>query len=327
MGESQPLAPEIARQLFRIVQEALTNVIEHAGARQVRVGLVYGSQAVTALIEDDGRGFDVAALAQPPAFPLRGLGLQGLAARAQHLGGSVQIESTPLWGTRVRAELPYFGGGPSEAPRSRWRVLVVHENAVVRAGLVRMLGLAEPDIQVVGEVADAASAVEAYGLLHPHVVLANLDLPHIDGVQLTSHLRASDPAAAVVLLITTVTDERVRDAAQVGAAGFAEFGTDAPGLARSVVAAARGDLLVTAEFLSRFTASLARAESDGDFADDPLTAREREVRALVEQGLPDKQIATALGISVKTVEKHVGAILRKTGAANRTVLAGQALHN
>src|SRR6185437_6187228 len=155
---------------------------------------------------------------------------------------------------------------------------------------------------------------EAYGLLHPHVVLANLDLPHIDGVQLTSHLRASDPAAAVVLLITSVTDERVRDAAQVGAAGFTEFGTDAPGLARSVVAAARGDLLVTAEFLSRFTASLARSDSDGDFADDPLTAREREVRTLVEQGLPDKQIATALGISVKTVEKHVGAVLRKTGA-------------
>lgn len=322
VGESRPLAPETARQLFRIVQEALTNVIEHAGARQVRVGIVYGSQSVTALIEDDGRGFDIAALAQPPAFPLRGLGLQGLAARAQHLGGSLQIESTPLWGTRIRAELPYFVAGPAEAGRSRWRVLVVHENALVRAGLVRLLGQAEPDIQVVGEIADAAGAVEAYALLRPHVVLANLDLPHIDGVQLTSHLRASDPSAAVVLLIATVTDERVRDAAQVGAAGFVEFGTDAAGLARSIVAAARGDLLVTAEFLSRFTASLADA-ADVLAADGALTAREREVRALVAQGLPDKQIATELGISVKTVEKHVGSILRKSGAANRTVLAGQ----
>ncbi|ERK69156.1 ATPase/histidine kinase/DNA gyrase B/HSP90 domain protein, partial [Leifsonia aquatica ATCC 14665] len=106
VGEPGPLAPETVRQLFRIVQESLTNVVEHASARQVRVGIVYGEREVTALIEDDGRGFDVGGLAKAPSRPLRGLGLQGLAARAEHLGGSIHIESTPQWGTRVRAELP-----------------------------------------------------------------------------------------------------------------------------------------------------------------------------------------------------------------------------
>jgi signal transduction histidine kinase/DNA-binding NarL/FixJ family response regulator len=321
VGEPTTLAPETARQLFRIVQESLTNVLEHARARRVRVGLVYGGEGITALIEDDGCGFDLSSLSTAPSSPGRGLGLRSLAARARHLGGTLHIDSTAQWGTRVRAEVPYLTAAMSDASRSRWRVLVVHRRPVVRAGLVRMLGLVEPDIQVVGEVDNAKQAIEAFELLRPHVVLADLDLQHIDGVQLTAYLRASDPAAAVVLLIGSVADDRVRAAAQIGAVGFVEHDADPASLARSIVAAARGDSLVTAEFLSRFTASLSAATDD-----DHLTARERQVRALVEQGLPDKQIAAELDISVKTVEKHVGAILRKTGAANRTMLAGQSAH-
>lgn len=315
IGDPEPLSAETAVQLFRIVQEALTNVLEHARAQRVRVGLVYGSESVAVLIEDDGCGFDVSSLAS--AERTRALGLHGLAARARHLGGTLQIESTPRWGTRVRAEVPYGESGLSVGTHPRWRVLVVHESAVVRAGLVRMLGHVEPDIQVVGEVGTAAQAIEAYELMRPHVVLADLDLPHIDGAQLTSYLRASDPGASVVLLIRSATDERVRGAARIGAVGFVDHDAEPASLARSIVAAARGDSLVTAGLLNEFTASLA---PDGG----SLTAREREVRALVERGLPDKQIAAHLLISVKTVEKHVSAVLRKTGAANRTVLARQA---
>ncbi len=313
VGEPEAVAPETVRQLFRIVQESLTNVVEHASARQVRVGIVYGEREITALIEDDGRGFDVAGLARAPSRPLRGLGLRGLAARAEHLGGSVHIESTPEWGTRVRAELPVAPPEPDRT-HSRWRLLVAHASPLIRSGLVRSLALAEPDIQVVAEVGDAAAAVEAYDLLRPSVVLADLGLPHVDGVQLVSHLRAADEEARVVLLIDSVGDDRLLGATRIGAAGFVEASADPAAIARTVVAAARGDLLLSPEFLSRFAVSLTGGP-------EPLTAREREVRALVEQGMPDKLIAAELRISVKTVEKHVGALLRKTGAANRTALA------
>ena len=158
--------------------------------------------------------------------------------------------------------------------------------------------------------------VDAYGLLRPHVVLTHLRMPHIDGVRLTAYLRAVDPAAAVVLLVDSVSDEGVREAAQGGAVGFVKHDVDAAGLARAVVAAARGDSLMTVELFS----SSAGAGTD---AGEHLTAREREVRTLVEQGLPYKQIAATLDISVKTVEKHVGAILRKTGAPNRRALAAR----
>ena len=319
-GEPETFSPESARQVFRIVQESLTNVIEHARARHVRVGLVYGDQGVTALVEDDGCGFDLASITGTPPHLSRGLGLRGLAARVRLLGGTLQIDSTPQWGTRVRAEIPYTASTLEDA-RSRWRVLVVHDRAVVRAGLVRMLSQIEPDIQVVGEVGDAMQAVEAFTLMRPHVVIADLDLARIDGVQLTAYLRAVDPTAAVVLLIDSVADDRVRAAAQIGAVGFVGHDADPAVLARSIVAAARGDALVTTEFLSRFTASFTSPIADS------LTAREREVRALVERGLPDKHIAAELSISVKTVEKHVGSILRKTGAANRTMLAGQSVRH
>jgi signal transduction histidine kinase/DNA-binding NarL/FixJ family response regulator len=343
IGEPRPLASETARQLFRITQEALTNVLEHARARSIRVGLVYGSESIAVLVDDDGIGFDAAEFTHPRSSQVRpGLGLRGLVARAQHLGGIVQIDSTPGWGTRVRAELPYEA--PSHADgssRSRWRVLVVHDSPVVRAGLVRMLGLVEPDVQVVGEIGESAQVVEAYELLRPHVVLTHLHMPHIDGVRLTSYLRSADPGAAVVLLVDEVSDDAVRDAAQGGAVGFVKHDVDAAGLARAVVAAARGDSLMAAEL---FTSSIAGAGSGGSVGGaggaagssggpargrgagsgdaDALTAREREVRTLVEEGLPYKQIAVRLSISVKTVEKHVGAILRKTGAPNRTALAG-----
>ncbi|KRC50638.1 hypothetical protein ASE16_06415 [Leifsonia sp. Root227] len=317
VGEPGLLAAETARQLFRIVQESLTNVVEHAGASTVRVGIVYGESDVTAIVDDDGRGFDVAGLADAPRRPLRGLGLQGLAARAQHVDGTVHIESTPGWGTRVRAELPVRPVERDEQTHARWRVMVVHASAVIRSGLVRMLALAEPEIQVVAEVADAESAVEAYDLLRPNVVLADLDLPHVDGVQLTSYLRAADQKARVVLLIGAVADDRLLGATGVGAVGFIEQSADAAAIARSVVAAARGDLLLSPEFLSRYSVSLT-----GGGADDAFTPREREVRALIQLGRPDKQIAAELHISVKTVEKHVGSLLRKTGAANRTALAG-----
>uniref|UniRef100_UPI004055ADF4 response regulator n=1 Tax=Streptomyces sp. SID1121 TaxID=3425888 RepID=UPI004055ADF4 len=314
-GERRALSPEVAAHALRLVQEALTNAVTHAGAALIRVGVMYGADDVAVVVEDDGRGFD------PGDTEVRrsGLGLSGIVARADQLGADLRIESTPGWGTRIRARIPRT---PADEDRpagtmTPWRVLVVDRRPVVRAGLVRLLDRAGPEIQVVGEIADAREVVDAVRVLEPDVVLLDLRMPGLDGARLTSYVRSASPGTAVLLMTDDLGDPLLPEAVRAGARGCVGSDLDGAGLVRAVLAAAHGDVLLSQRVL--------RSITDRDRpARDPLTDREREVRALVERGLPDKRIATALGISVKTVEKHVGAVLRKTGAPNRTALAHRA---
>ena len=311
MGERATISPDVTQQLFRIVQEALGNAAVHAGAASIRVGLVYGSAGVSLIVEDDGRGFDAGARGMVG----RGLGLRGLRSRAQQVGGTIHVDSTPGWGTRVRADLPYALPTTDDDLVRRWRVLVIHDQPVIRAGLVGLLANAEPGVQVVGEIADPERSADAVALLHPDVVLADLHSPGSSAAGLVTAIAEADSHTAVIFLVGSRDNELVREAAQAGARGFVDRSVDAVSLGRAVLSAVNGDLLVSGDLVNGLGGWRAPE------ADTPLTPREREVRALVEQGWQDKQIAGSLGIAVKTVEKHVGSILRKTGARNRTILA------
>ncbi len=309
-GDRREIDHDVRAQLIRIVQESLTNVAQHAAATSVRVGLVYGSDGVSVIVEDDGRGFDVSA---PEARLNGGVGLVGLVRRAAQVGGRVQIDSTPGWGTRIRADLPYEQQLDHLADRARLRVVVAHDQPAMRAGLVRLLDTSEPGVQVVAETADVTAAVDAVAMLHPDVLIAGLSLPGEPG--LMAALRAVDPDVAVIGLIDDPSAEaEVRAWASDGVRGLVPRDVDATSLGRAVLAAARGEVLVFGGLLEQL--SLTPAGSS-------LTQRESEVRTLLEQGLADKQIATRLSISVKTVEKHVGAVLRKEHARSRTELVAR----
>jgi DNA-binding NarL/FixJ family response regulator/signal transduction histidine kinase len=314
-GEQPRLDPDVGAHALRLVREALTNVVAHAAASLVRVGVMYGENELVVVVEDDGRGFDPA----DPEIRRTGRGLTGIVARAGQLGADLRIESTPGWGTRIRVAIPYEPVGREREPGvlTPWRVLVVDQRPVVRAGLMGLLARAEPEIQVVGEIADAREVVAAVQALEPHVVLLDLRMPGLDGARLTSYVRSASPGTAVLVMTDDLGDDLLPEAVHAGARGCLGSDLDGAGLVRAVLAATRGDVLLTERVLRRF------ADRDRP-APDPLTDREREVRSLVERGMPDKRIAAELGISVKTVEKHVGAVLRKTGAPNRTALAHRA---
>ena len=315
-GEPVGLDDHLAHQLFRIAQEALTNAVQHAGANSIRIGLVYDNDAVTLLVQDDGCGFE---RPRPAEAAVGQIGMRGMAERARLIGGTLDVDSVPGWGTRVRVSAPVSFSPAEGASPGQVRVLVVARHPIARAGIVRVLASQEPALQVVGDVDDFDAGVDAYQLLEPDVVLVHLDPndPHeVSGI----HALRAVAADAVVLALCSSSGDRSAGALfRVGASGWLADSADGAELTNALLAAAQGRVVVP------------RAVLDG-LADDKdpagraatLTRRESEVCRLVQRGLRDKQIAESLVISVKTVEKHVGAILRKTGAANRTELAALA---
>jgi signal transduction histidine kinase/DNA-binding NarL/FixJ family response regulator len=303
-GSPVPLDRGLAQQILSVAQEAITNIVQHSRARTVRVGLVYDSTSVSLLVQDDGQGFQVDA-----AEGRAGLGVRRMTERVHAVGGTIALDSMPGWGTSVRAWFPYQRAPVSD--RSRVDVLVVAGQPVLRAGLARLLAWAEPAFTVVGEAAGAAEARDAVTALRPRVAIVATDLG--DEGALIRSLVAADPAPAVVAVCPPGDHQAVVDALLAGACGCVETGADGSTLARAVTAASRGESIVPR---GEVWEGRLRAEPSAE----GLTAREREVRALVEQGLSDRAIAERLVIAVKTVEKHVGAVLRKAGARSRSEL-------
>jgi signal transduction histidine kinase/DNA-binding NarL/FixJ family response regulator len=304
----------VARELILLAREALTNIVRHAAASSVRIGLLYEQTAVSLLVQDDGQGFDTTS-----SWPGHEFGLRLTTERAREVGAMVDIDSLPGWGTRIRARFPLLSSGRAiNGPPLR--VLVAARRPVLRAGLARLLTWSEPGAEIVGEVEAADEAIAAGRDLRPDVALVDLGLPADAGGQrprdgVTGLLLAAVPALAVVGLCEAGDDDLVAEAMRAGARGCVDLGATGPQLAQAVVAAGRGQAILSGVVLGQLHRGM-RTED--------LTEREREVRELMEQGLPDRVIAQRLVLSVKTVEKHAGAVLRKTGARNRTELAALA---
>lgn len=327
IGPPRPLTPEVAHQAFKITQEALSNVVFHARAGEVRVGLVFGTREVSVLVEDNGRGFDFGAAELDGGLPASGrLGLHGMTSRALHLGGRLDVDSVQGWGTKVRATIP--DGPPTQdvLRPPRWRLLIASDQPMVVAGLTRLLNTNEPSIQVTAEVRTVEEFLAAYEFLRPDVVLVDLDMIHKAQSAVLSRIREVDPEVAIVVLTNEPTVDQIRVTKQAGVRGYINRRSSSETIVRIIVAAGQGQALIESDMFDYLT----EWTSPGTDADN-LTPREREVREMVARGMADKQVATALQISVKTVEKHVGSLLRKTGARNRTMLvsmerASQTVH-
>jgi len=314
-GEPHELASVVAYQLFMVIQEAVANVAAHSRATACRVGIFYDEAGVRVVVEDNGCGFEARHM-ERDVGGTRGiqLGLHGIASRVHYLRGGLHVDSTPGWGTGIHVQVPYSSNG--DASRERWKVLVACTRPLVRAGLVRLLETSEPSVQVLGEVATLQDLTESVSLLQPDMIV-------LDDLLLRPYAQARSTGSDTVLRPVVVVadrpgDEQLALSASSGVRGFISLSSTSAEVARVVVAAARGDALLDGAVFSRLAEG--RGSSAPAAAVSRLTARELQVRNLLAEGLADKQIATRLGISVKTVEKHVGAMLRKTGARNRTML-------
>ncbi len=202
------------------------------------------------------------------------------------------------------------------------RVLIADDQALVRAGF-RALLAAEEDIEIVGEAGDGAAAVRLAKATHPDLILMDIRMPHVDGLEATRQI-AADAALAdcrVVILTTFDLDEYVFEALRVGASGFLLKDTEPVDLIRGVRAVAAGDALLSPKVTRRLIAEFAgRAKTPAPRQLDQLTDREREVMALVGAGLSNEEIATQLFVSPATAKTHVSRAMVKLGARDRAQL-------
>ena len=199
------------------------------------------------------------------------------------------------------------------------RVLIADDHAVLREGLRSFLEL-QDGIEIVGDAADGAEAVELAERLRPAVVLMDLVMPKLDGVHAMLALRERVPGARVVILTSFLDDERLLPAIRAGAAGYLLKNVQPQELARAVRAADAGEALIDPAVAARLVDAIAGGESQAEQR-DRLTPREREVLALIGRGYANARIALELGIAEKTVKTHVSHVLSKLGVADRTQAA------
>ncbi|PRB05093.1 response regulator transcription factor [Microbacterium sp. MYb64] len=221
------------------------------------------------------------------------------------------------------------------------RVLIADDQALIRAGLAMVLG-AQPDIEVVGEAQDGIEAVALANVHQPDVVLMDVQMPRMDGLEATRELVSSGSGIRVLVLTTFDLDAYAFGAIDAGASGFLLKDSDAEDIIAAIRAVAAGDAVlaprVTSELLRRFGALTRAAEDPARRAreDDRraaaarlqvLTDREREVFDALVQGLSNAEIAEKLWLSESTVKTHVGRVLQKLGMRDRVLAVVFAFRN
>ncbi len=192
-------------------------------------------------------------------------------------------------------------------------VMVVDDHHLVRAGLASLIDATE-DLRVLAQASDGQAAVDLVQTVRPDVVLMDLSMPVMDGVQATRLLLRAAPATRIVILTSFTDPDRVADALVAGAVGYLLKDCDPRDLLAAVRSAALGHTPLDPRIAGVLLPRPAPSRPD-------LSARELEVLALVGRGLANKQIGRALGISERTVKAHLGNVFRRIGVADRTSAA------
>ncbi len=202
------------------------------------------------------------------------------------------------------------------------RVLIVDDQALFREGLRTLLSV-QADIDVVGEAGDGIEAIQECARLKPDVVLMDMLMPRLDGVETTRRLHVEQPGCRVIILTTFDDDEYVFDGLRAGALGYLLKDAPSEKLLEAIRAAARGESFLQPSVAAKVVAEFSRLTDHpkGEELIEPLSEREREVLQLLSSGASNREIAEALVIAQGTVKNHVTSILGKLGVRDRTQAA------
>lgn len=319
-------------QLYRIIQEALANVRKHAQTDRVLIAFQKQENQLRVEVIDHGIGFDPKRLeAGKSSF-----GLTVMGERAEQVGGRVRIESAPGAGTTVTITLP-LGQGPrreNDCPgqerestppetRTKLRILLADDHALFMEGLQKLL--TAKGFDVVGQARDGLEALEKARLLHPDMILMDLQMPRCNGLTATRLIKAEMPEIKIIILTFSDHEADLFRAIKNGASGYLLKSLQGDELSKQLIGLATGATVLTPEIAAQVLAEFNDQEGQTAVAveEDPpnpemaLTDRQREILALVAQGKTYKEVGARLFISERTVKYEMAAIIKKLHCQTR----------
>ena len=310
---------------YRILQEALVNVWKHSRASQAKVKVTSGHGMVNICVSDNGVGMDLGRLSEGTS-----LGLLGMRERASLVGGKITIRRNPGGGLRLATHLPLsltqtgIGAGVELASartlaskpwtKSAIRVLLVDDHSLVRAGLRRVLEQA-PDIRIIAEACDGREAVNKFQEVSPDVVVMDISMPELDGMEASKRILSLHPQARILMLTRFHEEQYAIRTLKAGCLGYLTKGSSTQQLHHAVRAVARGKRFLSEEGQDVVNLQLLSSQSGFGLLES-LSDRELQVLCLLAQGQALKGVAADLELSVKTVETYRSRVLHKLHLRN-----------
>ncbi|MCZ8521343.1 MULTISPECIES: helix-turn-helix transcriptional regulator [Paenibacillus] len=309
LGDEVQVSKQVKMTLYRCLQESLTNAARHGQAGEIEVRLQFEEKQIRLVVQDNGVGTE----------ELRaGFGLTAMKERASDLQGQVSIHSNPDEGTVVTCTLPRQVEQQEEAIR----LLLVDDQPYIRESLQVMLER-EKDLQVVGLAEDGEQAVEQCERLRPHVVLMDLHMPRMDGVEAAKRMKQKYPGVRVLILTTFQETEKAVEALRSGIDGYLLKSSEPKELSETIRLVHRGVRMIAQDVTSQLIQNYGGAsreqpaEPDKPLPPSGLTPREMDILLCLSKGLRYKSIAAKLYLSEGTVRNYASTIYAKLGVRNR----------
>jgi DNA-binding NarL/FixJ family response regulator len=194
------------------------------------------------------------------------------------------------------------------------RIIIADDHPIVRDGLSAVLST-QPDFEVVGEASDGSDLLTKAAALTPHIILTDLEMPQLDGVEAIKRLHETLPDVRIIVLTAFNTDDKIVSSIRAGAQGYLLKGAPRAEIFNAIRTVAAGGSLLSPVVVSTLLQHVRDPQAD---TPDALTEREMEVLRLIAQGLANKEIAAQLSVTERTIKAHASAIMGKLGAGNRT---------
>lgn len=292
---------QVETHLIYIIREAVGNARRYSGEKRASVLIEVEEEFVQAVIEDHGMGFD-SHYSGPERRKGTHFGLRIMRERAEEVDGTVVVESEPGRGTRVLVRLPRK---LSSGEALTARILIVDDHPLFIDGLRNMLGAR--GAHVIGSATNGQEALQLARVLKPDLILMDIHMPHMDGLQATRLIKAEMPEVRIAMLTTSMAEEDVFEALRAGASGYLPKGMSGDEFMARLAEITRGET----EFSSEMAEQLLKTFTEKNPQNIDLTERQSEILRLVAHGLTYREIGERLYLTERTVKYHMGEILSR----------------